>query len=691
MLNMPPAMPAIFAGLLFTVLLICGIAEFRRAPRGRLLLYFVLRMGAFLLLALILTSSGTLRWERTRIPLEVILLRDVSDSMRIQQESVRREFQAVHDETLRALNAVPGIRITELVFAAETAPARKSRVLPGGSTALGDALASLARRYAGARIFLLSDGRSNSGVHPAAAAAFLKSQGAVLNVLLPGRTGEEQYPSIVFESAAAPDSFRSGQPPLFRAMLLLSGIPEGKSGTLHAELRIDGKPAGEIRRNADSPDVELRFNPDAAVLPASGWHEFEIRAELRVPDAAPLRTVFRDVFEVPAENAAMLLWNRMDPELSALLHLLRERYRPFHFAYASVFAGESAKEQEKRIDSLRLLMLGPVLPDALSAGIRKRIAARLHSGTLTLLFLSPRVLNAWSRDPEIGRYVPAAAAAFTRLPDGTRYRFTDSGRMHSLPFASLWRMTPKPSAAAKRLPGDWNGLPPLVLSTGNVSAFAPAGTWRWRLSPDRSRALAYTPFWTQMLGSCDNFDGSDLHFSIVRADTLLSSDLYRFTVEDYGRKTSGTELRLLRRDTGTGTMRKLLSFGPAENRVSSALLRITEPGVHWFQAEDAKSNRRTKPVPLVVRGNEKEQRFSTPDTEMLRMLAELGGGSALGRAAVRSAAEKLAELAEKPAYVHSRQYQEPPAGFRMLCALLAFLLLAAEWLLRKKESCHAGS
>lgn len=690
MLNAPAA-AALVPGLLFAVLLVCGIAEFRRAPRGRLLLYFVLRAGAFLLLSLILAYSGTFRWEKTRIPREIVLLRDVSDSMKIQPEPVRRGFEAIYEETLRALNAVSGVRITELVFAAETAPARKHATLPGGSTALGDALASLARRYAGARIFLLSDGRSNCGAHPAAAAAFLKNQGAALNVLLPGRTGEEQYPSIAFESAAAPDSFRSGHPPLFRAMLLLSGIPEGKTGTLQAELLIDGRTADKIRRNAEVPAAELLFTPDDAVLPASGWHEFEIRAELRVPDAAPVRAVFRDVFEIPAENAAMLLWSRMDPELSALLPLLRQRYRPFHFAYASVFAKESAKDQEKRIDSLRLLMLGPVLPEALTADIRKRIADKLHRKTLTLLFLSPRVLNAWSRDPELGTYVPAAGAAFMRLPDGTRYRFTDSGRAHSLPFASLWRMTPKPSAAARRLPGDWNGLPPLALSTGNVSAFAPADTWRWRLSPDRSRALAYVPFWTQMLESCDNFDGSDLHFSIVRADPLLGGDLYRFTVEDYGRETSGAKLQLLRKDPETGTMRKLLSFGPAENRVSSALLRITEPGVHWFQAEDAKSRRRTQSVPLVVRGNETELRFNTPDTEMLRMLAELGGGSALGRSAVRSAAEKLAETAGKPAYVHSRKYQDPPAGFRMLCALLALLLLAAEWLLRKKESCHAES
>ena len=41
---------------------------------------------------------------------------------------------------------------------------------------------------------------------------------------------------------------------------------------------------------------------------------------------AVLSRILVEDFEVPAENAAMLLWNRMDPELNALLPLLRERY-----------------------------------------------------------------------------------------------------------------------------------------------------------------------------------------------------------------------------------------------------------------------------------------------------------------------------------------------------------------------------
>ncbi len=684
--------PEIFLVTLFTAALICGIAEFRRAPRGRLLLYFVLRTGAVLALYLMLSNSGSLQWEKKRAPLPVLLLRDVSDSMKILPQTTQREFRMIHEETRRALHAVPNAQIAELVFAAGSAPADAQEKVPGGSTALGDTLASLAGQYPKGKILLLSDGRSNRGVHPAAAAAFLKNLGFTLHVLLPGRTGDGESPSLAFGTVTIPDTIQSRQPPEFHAALLVSGLPEGKNeAALHAELRIDGKTAGQLRKKADASVIELRFKPDEAHFPAAGWHELEIRASMLLPGREPLTAVYRDVFEVPAENAAMLLWNRMDPELNALLPLLRERYTPFHFFYAPRFAKQTAKEQEKRIASLRLLLLGPVLPDQLSGEVRKQIAGKLREKSLTLLFLSPRVLNAWNRDPEIGPFVPAADAAFTRLPDGTRYQFTESGTVRTLAFASLWRMVPKVSAAAKALPGDWNGIPPLLLSGGNVTVFAATDTWRWKIAPDRSRALAFIPFWTQMLDASDNFDASNLHFTITRADPLLSSDLYRFTVEDYAKQASGKALRLLRCAPGRKTMRTLLSFAPAENRVTSLQLRITEPGIHWFQVEDAKSHRKTPMIPLVIRGNEAETRFHTPDLELLRELAGLGGGQAVRQEEIRPLIAELARQAEQAAIRHKRKHREPPGGFRLACALSAMLLLSMEWLLRKKESSHAES
>ena len=682
-------LPEIFLGTLFTALLFCGIAEFRREKRGRLLLCFLLRAGAVIALYLMLTGNGSLQWEKTRAQHSCILLRDVSDSMKIQGRTLQREFDAVYAETRNALRTLENAQITELVFASETAPAETKEKLPGTSTALGNVLASLAHRYSNAQIFLLSDGRSNQGTHPAAAAAFLKNLGFTLHVLLPGRAAEEIPPTLAISSVSCPDSFRAGQEKIFRAALLVSGVPEGKKATLRAELRVDGKRIGQIREKADGPLPDVQFKPEEANIPGGGWHELEIRAALEIPGSEEVTALYRDVFEVPSENTAMLLWNRMDPELNALLPLLRERYNPFRFAYVSRFAKQPVKEQEKQIDSLRLLMLGPVTPDTLAAEVKKTTARKLREKSLTLLFLSPRVLNAWRRDPEIGNFVPAANTAFTRLPDGTRYRFTENGTVRSLPFASLWRMTPKASAAPKVLPGDWNGIPPLLLSGGNVTAFATADTWRWRIAPDRSLALAFVPFWKQMLSACDNFDASNLRLTIARADPLLSDDLYRFTVEDYAKQTAGTDLCLLRRAPGGKEMQTLLRFAPAKNRVTSAQLRITGPGIHWFRAEDAKTHRRTGPIPLVIRGNEAETRFRTPDLALLRKLAELGGGELCGRDAIRSTIGKIAARTKETAFRTRRTHHEGAPGFRFACAVLALLLLSTEWLLRKKETHHA--
>ena len=686
MLNLP-FLPEIFLGVMFLVLITCGIVEFIRAPRGRLLACFVLRGGAVLMLYMIFSHSGMAKWEKSREGLKIVMLRDVSDSMGLLPEETRRELDGIYGDTRRALEAIPETEITELVFASETAPAEAGRKPAGGTTAIGDALTSLMKRHSGAQIFLLSDGRSNRGGPPAAAASFLKNQGSALHVFSGSRNQERDYPSLSFGDVNPPDTFDSEQPSVFTASTFLSGVSNEKRGTLKAELLIDGKRAAEVRLDADAPVKELQFTPADASLLTSGWHEFEIKAELAVSGSPAVARSYQDVFQVPVENAAMLLWNRMDPELNALLPLLRGRYQPFHFSYATLFGRQPEARQLKRIDSLQLLMLGPVLPDALSLNVRKRIARKLHDKTLTLLFLSPSVLNAWSRDPEIGVYVPASSASVLRLPPGTKYSFTAGSRNYNLPVTAFRRMTPKPSAVAKQTLKTRNLSLPLLLSSGNVSAFALAGTWRWRLSPDRSLALAYAPYWNMMLAACDNFDKSDLHFSITPADPLLAGNLYRFTAEDYS-KEPAQELYLLRQTEDGRNMKRLYRFGKAENHVYSTLLKITEPGIWWFQAEDGKRTRRSRKAPLVIRRNEKELLFSTPDQEALRMFAALGGGSVIRREMIRDTIGKLEKQAENSSPVYRRRQQAPPYRLHLVCALLACALLSAEWLLRKMESNH---
>ena len=686
MLNLP-FLPEIFLGVMFLVLITCGIVEFIRAPRGRLLTCFVLRAGAVLMLYMIFSHSGMAKWEKSREGLKIVMLRDVSDSMGLLPEETRRELDGIYGDTRRALEAIPETEITELVFASETAPAEAGRKPAGGTTAIGDALTSLMKRHSGAQIFLLSDGRSNRGGSPAAAASFLKNQGSALHVFSGSRNQERDYPSLSFGDVNPPDTFDSEQPSVFTASTFLSGVSNEKRGTLKAELLIDGKRAAEVRLDADAPVKELQFTPADASLLTSGWHEFEIKAELAVSGSPAVARSYQDVFQVPVENAAMLLWNRMDPELNALLPLLRGRYQPFHFSYATLFGRLPEARQLKRIDSLQLLMLGPVQPDALSLNVRKRIARKLHEKTLTLLFLSPSVLNAWSRDPEIGVYVPASSASVLRLPPGTKYSFTAGSRNYDLPVTAFRRMIPKPSAVAKQTLKMRNLSLPLLLSSGNVSAFALAGTWRWRLSPDRSLALAYAPYWNMMLAACDNFDKSDLHFSITPADPLLADDLYRFTVEDYS-KEPVRELYLLRQTEDGRTMKRLYRFGKAENHVYSTLLKITEPGIWWFQAEDGRRTRRSRKAPLTIRRNEKELLFSTPDQEALRMFAALGGGSVIRRETIRDTIGKLKKQAENSSPVYRRKQQDPPYRLHLVCALLACALLSAEWLLRKMESNH---
>ena len=190
-----------------------------------------------------------------------------------------------------------------------------------------------------------------------------------------------------------------------------------------------------------------------------------------------------------------------------------------------------------------------------------------------------------------------------------------------------------------------------------------------------------------MLAACDNFDKSDLHFSITPADPLLADDLYRFTVEDYS-KEPVRALYLLRQTEDGRTMKRLYRFGKAEKHVYSTLLKVTEPGIWWFQAEDGRRTRRSRKAPLTIRRNEKELLFSTPDQEALRMFAALGGGSVIRRETIRDTIGKLKKQAENSSPVYRRKQQDPPYRLHLVCALLACALLSAEWLLRKMESNH---
>lgn len=153
MLNLP-FLPEIFLGVMFLVLITCGIVEFIRAPRGRLLACFVLRAGAVLMLYMIFSHSGMAKWEKSREGLKIVMLRDVSDSMGLLPEETRRELDGIYGDTRRALEAIPETEITELIFASETAPAEAGRKPAGGTTAIGDALTSLMKRHSGAQIFL---------------------------------------------------------------------------------------------------------------------------------------------------------------------------------------------------------------------------------------------------------------------------------------------------------------------------------------------------------------------------------------------------------------------------------------------------------------------------------------------------------------------------------------------------------
>ncbi|MBP3394236.1 MAG: hypothetical protein J6M38_06945, partial [Lentisphaeria bacterium] len=93
-------------------------------------------------------------------------------------------------------------------------------------------------------------------------------------------------------------------------------------------------------------------------------------------------------------------------------------------------------------------------------------------------------------------------------------------------------------------------------------------------------------------------------------------------------------------------------------------------------------------APLVIRRNEKELLFSTPDQEALRMFAALGGGSVIRRETIRDTIGKLKKQAENSSPVYRRRQQAPPYRLHLVCALLACALLSAEWLLRKMESNH---
>ncbi len=680
--------PWIFLGILLGVLALSAGIELRLAPRGRILLSLALRGSAFFLLFLILSDSGTAQWEKKREPLPVILLNDESDSMTKMPDSARQEWKELSADLGRALRRVPNLSVLEYRFSSRPVPADSRETSGTGATAIGNTLAELQRKHPAARILLFSDGRNNQGPHPVSAAAFLKNQGAAVHVISGNPVPAEEMPDLLIADAKAPDFLHAEPSPRFTAGVFLSGLSERKDITLETELSIDGGKSEKKTVHVTSPAFAAEQNtPDPALL-TPGWHEYEWKMILKIPGRPDIEKTVRDVFFVPQKNAVLLLWNRMEPELGTLLPVLRARYRGLKFAYASRFAARKETEQLAEINSLQLLLLGPVKPSELKKAVLEKLTERLKEKSLNLIFLDASVLSDWEKVPGFAEILPAEALTRLRLNAETPFRFSAGETRYEVPVKTLWRLTPRNRGIVRCSLKASGAELPMLISAGNISVIPILGAYRWMLAPERKHALGYAPFWNTLLGSADNFNRKELQLSIEPEDPLFRENHYRFLVEDFAEQKKNRNLRLLRSNRRTGPMEPLSAFDRPENRKAFLLLRLTEPGIWWFQAEDAANGEKTEKIPLVLRADQRELLYSTPDTVALRMTALYGGGSVIGREQIPALVSVLEKQAAKRLVTLRRTAQDPPFRKHLIYGLAAVLLLIAEWGIRKWEMFH---
>lgn len=690
-------MPAAFAVLCGIAIIAATIIELRNKPRKMLAVLAALRLGALILILMLLNSFQKAGWEETKLPHNVVLLKDVSASMSMLSEQTTDELRTMENALRNAAKQNPAVRFEEYVFAGSLAKPDRAVEAGQSATALGDALLSVNRLHPNADIFISSDGASNSGIHPALAASMLTSSSAKTHVFLPRELESGNAFDLSVSDAVQPSSWKSDKK-VFSATVRANNPATGKHSGMakfKAELKIDGAKmaSGEFTADSNIKDVSLALPPDTKLAP--GWHEFEIAvSDSSEREATNLNNSAKGIFRSFEDEAVMVIWDRVDPDLNALRPTLEQRYSKLDFSYAAQFMQKSPDAQCAEIDSWVLLITASPATIFSQKAIEK-IQSKLEAGRLSIIIVNPKAADSFLKIPGFAKYLPFRSPG-ERLPPEKEMEieFSQSGTKFLMPIRTLYSFLPASNLMVKAYTGPVGGRRtfPAVIANKNIALMAFTGTWRWKISPDRKTALSYESFWDNLLSSCDNYGRKGLYLSADERNDSLSKNVYIFTLSDYIRGKDGNsdvqEVWLWKENPG-GKPVQVRKMPVNSDGFSSAILQILSPGVHWFYAEiDNSEHRRSNRVPVMIPDNTRETLDYAASGRILALTAEKGSGAQI----TPDNLKKMDSLLKfKPSKLRIRKEVPPDFSRDILYAAGALLLLAAEWLLRRIEDNNANA
>lgn len=693
----------IILGALVAILFLACLPALRHAASGRGLHWFAVMTLARLLA---LTWLAAVAWKafwgrdvRAHRSLEeelpaIIVLEDRSGSMEVRGSDgrTRADLASRARARLEAIaNEQPAGRrstIEHLVFAENVVPAGETdRLLTSGSR-IHHALASVLARHAPRAVLLLSDGASTDGP----AAPWVLDQARNRDIRIHAIcTAEPAY--LFCDRILTRVEGESEHPTRIRAVARSQGQSRDP---LDLVLRVDGRPAGRVRRPAAAEqEVALRLPPTTG-----GWHAYSVEIEPRLDEATRENNTAWGVYRGDEEREILLVTSRPRLETALLARRWKERYG----ARLRVSSVRELAGDPTTAGSPAVVVLADVDPASLPDVLRDPWL----SGWTPLLLLGGDYTRAWRE---------AAGPAFP-------LRGVDDAELLGDPEA-LVRRSPSPAVARALRGGDVELPIDLVISArtapGSTTLYRAetnAGsrpllvadslaeprwlvvltdtTWKWALCPWSDVRSGYEVIWSTCLDWLVRHapDGSPLRLEIEPRDDEDAEVRGRVRSAARPGDAAIESCRVtITRDGKPDDSPVEVTVEPGATGATFRLTldpRTSEPGVLWLEARATVDGHPvvSERVPVVWQPSRRETLDVRPREDLLARCTTGEAGSLAWHDRSDETIRALLDDAPAPPSVHRTESRDPSA--ELLLALLGFACLAAEWWVERRMRSEAS-
>lgn len=701
-----------------------------RAPTPRRLALVGMRALFVLALAFILLNPVVVRErEKPKGKPPFLILLDTSRSMCTPDVEGGTRYAAAKRLTLenRTLLAELAAQYDLRFFGfaerpgAESPDALRTLTKPNGDrTNIGAALAGAVNALSaedrqGGQMLLVSDGRDTGDSFPLEAARAVRAQGFAISTLCLGKQTPQRDLRVVarkMQVFATP-----GQPVQIAAEMRSTGLSRA---AVRVDLLRDGRPAAGQNMVVEPGRREVRF---PVTQRQKGLYRYAIRVSPLPGEQNPANnraTVLLNVMDTRAR--VLFLEGRPSWDSKFLAQALRSDptvtldviYKLTDAKYFAVIGG-SEKEQGiavprtvEQLSRYDVLILGKGFEEFFDEAGAKALKEWLAERGGNLLFLRGRA----DERTEALREIEPVAWSDQELAE-LRLRLTQEGRAHPgfafgvsedaqtvvkrlPPLISASRVQGEKALAvvlarAEGVPNDQSAqematLAYLRYGQGKVMAIVGQGLWRWAfLPPDMENyGKVYEEFWTQtvrwMVSESDFLPGQNLSVRTDRSGYAPNETVTFLGYQRGGPKGQPPTLTLTRPDGST--TRIVMAKSDGRQSDFTATYRPTTPGEHIVSVSGPGAKSAPVSCVFTVYPGQEEDLNRSADPDLMRQIAEVGGGKALSTDFRFSTSDFGLAAIQNP---KSKSENTASAWDRPWVLASLILLLGAEWWLRRRS------